>query len=323
MKRKKMKNIKLINLRAMAILLVVFGHSIILYCPDWGVYQTDNKVLFLQVIKNFINIIQMPIFFSISGYLFYQSINKKRTLKQFTLNKFKRLIIPMIFIGIFYMIPIRCLIKYPPYNNLNIHQILMLFIEGKELGHLWYLIILFIIFIIAYLFMKNIKNNNIFKDLIIFLLLIILQVVQQKVYINTYINLVMSNFLYFYTGILLNKYEKKLYINKLIDILLLMTSFVLVPIFNNQYYNLFCSIISIGLCYKLMPNKTNNIIEIVSKNSFGIYLFHSPLVYITYSFFPNYSPLFVVFLNFLIFGTTAFLITVVMRKTKLKFIIGE
>ena len=199
----------------------------------------------------------------------------------------------------------------------------MLFIEGKELGHLWYLIILFIIFIITYLFMKSIKNNKTFKDLTIFIFLIILEIVQQKVYINTYINLVMSNFLYFYIGILLNKYEKQLNIKKLVAVLLLIISFILIPIINNQYYNLFCSIISIGLCYKLMPNKTNKVIEIISKNSFGIYLFHSPLVYITYSFFSNCNPLFVVSLNFLIFGTIAFLLTVMIRKTQLKFIIGE
>ena len=38
-----MKDNKIINIRALAIFLVVFGHSIILYEPSWGVYTTSNS----------------------------------------------------------------------------------------------------------------------------------------------------------------------------------------------------------------------------------------------------------------------------------------
>ena len=60
------------NLRA--IVLVVFGHSIILYDTNWGFYTTNQTVVVLEILKHWINLIQMPLFFSLSGYLFFYLI---------------------------------------------------------------------------------------------------------------------------------------------------------------------------------------------------------------------------------------------------------
>ena len=62
------RNSKITNMRALAILLVVLGHSIILYDSSWGLYSTDNVCGILETVKHFINVIQMPLFYSISGY---------------------------------------------------------------------------------------------------------------------------------------------------------------------------------------------------------------------------------------------------------------
>lgn len=82
-----------------------------------------------------------------------------------------------------------------------------------------------------------------------------------------------------------------------------------------------------GLCiinaYGAMPQRTCSIIEKVDRNSFGIYLFHSPLIYFTFSIIPNASPIIVVFVNFVIFGAVAYELTELVRKTKLKVLIGE
>ena len=39
-----MKNTKIVNIRALAIILVVLGHSIILYSSQWDLYETINQV---------------------------------------------------------------------------------------------------------------------------------------------------------------------------------------------------------------------------------------------------------------------------------------
>lgn len=50
------------NIRALAILLVVLGHSIILYSTGWDLYTTTRQAPFLSWLKRVIDILQMPLF---------------------------------------------------------------------------------------------------------------------------------------------------------------------------------------------------------------------------------------------------------------------
>ena len=75
--------------------------------------------------------------------------------------------------------------------------------------------------------------------------------------------------------------------------------------------------------YGVIPAKTRKEIKTLSEDSFGIYLFHSPLIYFTFTFMPNVSPIVVVLVNFFVFGGLAILITEAVRKIGLLFIIGE
>ena len=67
----------------------------------------------------------------------------------------------------------------------------------------------------------------------------------------------------------------------------------------------------------------STITQCISRNSYGIYLFHSPLIYITASYIPEWSPCVVVFMNLVVFGFLAYLFTVFVRRIKLSFVIGE
>ena len=73
----------------------------------------------------------------------------------------------------------------------------------------------------------------------------------------------------------------------------------------------------------LLLSITNRLMKSLSDNSYGIYLFHSPLIYITYTYFTNSSPWLVLFLNFLVMGGLAWLLTIVISKSRLKFIVGN
>ena len=57
-------------IRIFAILSVVVGHSIIVY-TGWGWYIMPVNSSFLNEVKKIIDIYQMPLFISLSGYLFY------------------------------------------------------------------------------------------------------------------------------------------------------------------------------------------------------------------------------------------------------------
>lgn len=203
-------------------------------------------------------------------------------------------------------------------------EILKLVLTGKDAGHLWYLPTLFLIFLIMYFLCLFLKKRSFFEDLLIFILLLLISIISNNLNTNIYISSALFYSIYFYFGFCLFKYEDYIMnINKKI-ISLLLVFLMFIPIFiNNLYLNYIITMIIILSLYIIVPNKTNKYISSISKNSFGIYLFHSPLVYITYSYFANANPLIVVFINFVIFGSLAFLITELLRKIKLKIFIGE
>ena len=76
------------NIRALAILLVVSVHSIILYSADWGLYETTRQAPFLAWLEKLMVIPPMPLFFSLSGYLFVLRTGKSRALVNRQRRKF-------------------------------------------------------------------------------------------------------------------------------------------------------------------------------------------------------------------------------------------
>lgn len=315
-----MKNNKIVNIRALAILIVVLGHSIILYSKGWWFYQSIYSVPFLDKLKNFINIIQMPLFFSISGFLFYYSLNKKSKFKNFLIKKSKRLLIPFIIIGICWMIPIKLLVHYAGYQDLSFLKIIGTLFLGTDSGHLWYLPTLFIIFIIVFI-MKKILDKK--YDIIIAIILLIISYISMNLNIYPYLNQALYYLYYFYIGFLINKYQTK-NINIYLLLGITISSFILLITFNNiKLLEYIFTTLFIFLIYQIISNKENKIIQIISENSYGIYLIHSPLIYITYTYLTNINPIMVVFINFVIFGIIALLLSILIRRTKLKFILGE
>lgn len=65
-------------IRALAILLVMLGHSIIIYSSGWNLYDTTQSAPVLAHLKDIINVIQMPLFFSVSGFCLVFTLRCKR-----------------------------------------------------------------------------------------------------------------------------------------------------------------------------------------------------------------------------------------------------
>ena len=75
--------------------------------------------------------------------------------------------------------------------------------------------------------------------------------------------------------------------------------------------------------YLLMPRTSCPPLRLISRDSMGIYLFHSPMLYISFTYWPNINPLLMLLINFVGFGTVAILLTELMRRAHLGFVIGE
>ncbi|MDO4514930.1 MAG: acyltransferase [Lachnospiraceae bacterium] len=323
------------NIRALAILLVVLGHSIILYSTGWNLYETTRQAPFLAWLKRVIDIPQMPLFFSLSGYLFVFTHRKKQGIGQLAKNKFLRLIVPYFGIGLFYLLPIRLAVSYSGYQGNSIIDFTLKFLTANDVGHLWFLPALFLIFLLSEIILSVAEHIPVLKKFPGIVLLAAGGVLYLEGYrIGLGYGPLLSAFNYlmwFALGYCLNVYQE--YIRRIYSIRLVKWGLLLVNLLLLAYTLSVSSVrvlISLGLralfiinAYGAMPEKTYSLVQRIDRNSFGIYLFHSPLIYITFSIIPNAHPAIVVFINFVIFGAAAFGLTELVRKTKLKVLIGE
>ena len=313
-------NYNIVFIRFLAILIVMFGHSIIIYDSNWGLFTTTVNSNTLVFIKHIINIIQMPIWFAMAGYLYYFSLKKNKNILSVFKDKFKKLLLPFLIIGLMYLIPIRYLVSYSNYvDHSIIYNIIHNLILGFDNGHLWYLPTLFIIFLIFNFY----KDNNRYIDIVIFILLIYLNIISN--HFPTYLYYVSFYLIFFYLGILFNKYNLISNLKTYYSIIIILILIIYNLFINNSLILLLVQFISLILLFKIDFTKLGKlkVINCISNNSYGMYLFHSPLVYLTFKFLPNISPILMIIINFIVFGSISYIITYLIRKTKFKFIIGE
>lgn len=327
--------IQLCNIRSLAIILVVLGHSIILYSSDWNLYQTSISVLFLDRLKWIIDVLQMPLFFSLAGYLFVFTHQKKCGLLQLSKNKAIRLLVPYVSIGILWLLPIRLLVGFPSYRGMSVTKFLWKLLTSKDVGNLWFLPALFLMFVLSELILSIAeKIPGVRKIPAIFLCVTALGLYLEGYCIGFGYSPLLGAFNYliwFSLGYLLNTYSKLL--KRTYDIPLIKWGLLLLNVVLYAYCyvvgsaRVLVSLLLRDLCvinaYGAMPRCTCRVIEKVDQNSFGIYLFHSPLIYFTFSMIPNASPIIVIFINFVVFGAFTYELTGLIRKTKLKVLIGE
>ena len=323
------------NIRTLAILLVVLGHSIILYSTGWSLYETARQAPFLAWLKRAIDIPQMPLFFSLSGYLFVFTHQKKQGFGQLAKNKFLRLIVPYFGIGLLYLLPIRLAVGYSGYQGNIVIDFILKFLTANDVGHLWFLPALFLIFLLSEMILSVAEHIPVLKKFPGIVLLAAGGVLYLEGYhIGLGYGPLLSAFnylLWFALGYCLKTYQQ--YIRKMYRIPLVKWGLLLANLLLLVYaLRLFSArvLISLGLCalfiinaYGVMPEKTCSLVQRIDRDSFGIYLFHSPLIYITFASIPNAHPAIVVFINFVIFGAAAFCLTELVRKIRLKVLIGE
>ncbi len=318
-----MKNNKITNLRALAIILVVLGHSIIIYKSGWNYYTTSQDCQLLNYICLFIYLFHMPLFFSISGYLFIDSCTKKK-FSAILKNKFKRLIIPYLIIGILWVYPIRIISNYSGFfGHSFLYNVIINIILGLDNGHLWFLPSLFLMFIISYFLEKYVKNKKIKFILILFMFLL------GHILNLSWVSETLKFIIWFYFGNFIRKYslENKMKYRK---IFIVTTIFFICMYFITYNLNAYISLLFkycvcltiIPLLYNIISNKEIFLMQKISSRSFGIYLFHSPLIYLTFCFLPNINPLLMLLINFFCFGLVAYFISKQLINSKLKFIIG-
>ena len=354
----KMNNEKIIlqeldYLKIIGVLLVVIGHCTSIYTGGWVFTSPVNSPIY-GLIASYVYTFHVPMLVFVSGAIYYYCrINKEKysSIKSLIINKFKRLILPFLFVGIIYSIPIKYIIGMTEGNIfINIKS----FILGSNTGHLWYLLMLFDIFIIFYLYEKFILNRK--YSIVLNLILFSILYISSGFFTNIFqINRAIQYSIFFYLGYeffrskdkLILKLEKLKSKSILIMtpvlitislVLILVSKMKLSNIMLSKFFsliNVVIAIICITICYLivyLINNRMKNIIikekidkliNIIGKYSFSIYLLHEPIIFIILYFIANkyISPniLVMVCLSISISVSLSMLISVIYMKIKYSF----
>lgn len=323
------------NIRVLAIFMVVLGHSIILYSTGWDLYETTRSAPVLDGLRQLLDIVQMPLFFSLSGYLFVFTHGKKRGFLHLLKAKALRLLVPYVLVGICFLLPVRLAVDFPGYRSMGIGDFAVKLLTASDVGHLWFLPALFFVFVLSEIILtiaEKIPGIRKFPE-------ICLCVVSFALYLEGHrIGLgyppLLSAFhylLWFSLGAMLNAHQALLRkVNGIPGVkwaLLALNALLLAHCLRADSVRVLVDLGVKALCicnaYGAMPERTCPLLEKADRNSFGVYLFHSPLIYITFALIPDAHPAVVVLINFVGFGAAAFGLTELIRRTKLKVLIGE
>lgn len=321
-------------MRALAIMLVVFAHSVIIY-TSWDLLTTDVEAPVLAEIKAAVALCHMPIFCFISGYLFVSKLGSGNFSKLF-IDKFKRVMVPYYAVALLWMIPIRLLIHLPQYDGQGFSDIVVKgILLGQNNGHLWYLIFIFLAYITSYVLfglLEKLRVNDRYAVICLFILSVIFAIEKAHFRNVPVFGNVMyryaAHYAFFCFGLIARKFglfETRVFRwMKKYRIAVFLVLIVLLYLYRSRIYT---NKLLVGFWASLtaaavLPDRKLPVMPEISKESFGIYLFHSPLIYITFTYLPNIHPLLMLLINFGCFGSLAFMMNRVLKKTPIRYLIG-
>ncbi|MFJ7727897.1 acyltransferase family protein [Neobacillus sp. NPDC097160] len=249
----------------------VLGHS----------FPTENISKIASWLNNFIYSFHMPLFMTMSGFLFIYSGGIKNNYSSFIQGKFNRLIIPYIVLSSVGFVPKSFLSQFamrPIDLSFNVFIRNLFIPEENVIIFFWFLPTLFLIFLISPIFLKLLTEKS---YIILFTLLLVLTNI-----LNPFINISHFNLndvafylIYFWIGYLLAKYYEfiKFIINKSY-VLILSTCIMIVATFNqydSSFYKLLIAVIGITMSLSFvnfLENYNTKILNYIDGYSYQIYL---------------------------------------------------
>lgn len=299
-------------LRCFAIMLVVLRHSFAPFYTAWEINTYYETNAFIQTIGKYVATFSLPLFVFISGFIYaYLRIykNKYNTYKILINKKVRRLLIPYFFFGIIY---ITFFMRYDHFIDF-----IKPFWYGA--GHLWFLLMIFLVFLIFYplelFFKKNVKLG-----VLIAICCFIISPIFNYIGLDP-IRDITYYFIFFYTGYIfcseyavINKFVQKNTFSFFVihGILFLFSVLILKDINNrilalliNQLITLILAMLAISFSFGFFPTlkaskKTNHFISNINKNSYYIYIIHQPLMMIlfSWSFMHSLPPYLIIIIGF-------------------------
>lgn len=327
-------------MKVLTMLLVVVGHVLMMY-KDFSPIVPQVGSTALVDLYNYIYSFHMPAFVAISGAVYYYVKRERGRYNNplsFVQNKVKRLLIPYVFFATLVVFPTNYLIG-------NVHGgILKTFVKNFVLAlspdHLWFLLALFVIFVVFNTLEKAIYKWTFCSLLLFAYLSIFLSEHTFKPYFG--IARAGSLLIYFYLGYLFQRHKASLLslLTRLPVVVLLIALHAVCYAFRVElaswwllkYVLMFLIPISGMLLVYLLSYwcsltalASNRTFGQLSSSSFGIYLFHQPLIYLMFYGVrhQSVSPFVLSSLVVVMCILASLAMIALMRKLRLNIFVGE
>lgn len=293
-------------LRVITTLLVIVshGHYHALITPYGGI-DYDALIVgghgawkVLEIISGYINLFTMPTFMALGGALFLRSMRKGRypTLKALAVDKAKRLLIPFLVVTLLYSFPLKLATGYFRQSGSVLKDLLLgqILVQGNT--HLWYLPAMFVDFLICYALERYVKLPRLLKLALLAVVSVVVWADKSAVLLVAY---PLRFAVWFYAGYCFEEVREKLrggfgkaILGALVTVLiyvvmrwglppsrlalladLVLRRLLLPAVAAWTLYFLSCGLSDLGMA-------RTRIYGLLSRNSFGMYLYSDPMNYV-------------------------------------------
>lgn len=326
--------------KSFLMLIIVLYHSMAIFMKEgWGPYLPAKDSNFFAIVADWLNTFHIYAFTMISGYIFcYVRFERGgySAFCTFIKNKVKRLLIPYMFITVFWLIPVYCF-----FNGINIKEIFINYVLGTAPNQLWFLLMLFWVFIIMW-GMSTFCQEHQWLGLAI---VIIIYIYQHFGYTLNYFCFAraLKYLLFFYIGFLLRK-DNNARIMNIHPLYFLTVDFILytmrcylesenvrgvVPFIVNSVLYIVGSLMAFSILSRIVKNMhgklISKIIDYLSIHSMTIFLVHQQFIYFSIMVLNGrVESVTMVNINFGFALSMSILFSILMRKNEAtKILIGE
>lgn len=336
-------NVDLLNCnyaKTILMILIVICHSAAFWTGKWFTADPIYDCTLLAWLSNWLGTFHVHCFCLISGYIFFYLKYEKNSVKYnnfliFIKTKFKRLVLPYIFIAVVWVVPItEC------FFHQTIKDIIIKYVFAVSPSQLWFLIMLFDVFLIFYM-LSSFLCKHLFLGIIILLTFYGIGVAMSAFLPNVFSVFTAFKFLiFFYLGFIIRKHHLLLYLKKLPSVLWILLDIVFVILYNKYvsavgilsipctlFINIFGAVASFSVLQSIACRVDWNIryFRLLCKHSMTIYLLHQQIIYFTVKWLNSVLNPYLHFLaNFVFAFVVSLVISMIMHRFRLtSYLLGE
>lgn len=330
--------------KTVLMLIVVLCHSAAFYGGNWfTVLEPTQTNQYLASLSSWLGTFHVQAFTLISGYIFYflrKESGRYSDFKSFIINKARRLLVPYFAVSLFWAIPIGGM-----FYNYTINEVFNQFILGQSPAQLWFLLMLFNVFMIAFLLLDNNISWRSWGGACVGIMFALSPLI--SILLPNYFQIItsMKYVLFFYTGFMIRRHCPDISPKSMLRIggILLLFNLLLFTLreeFNWEVsilmkmikYTISCLCEWCGavMAFFLLSSFAssikwkNAIFDSISEASFPIYLFHQQIIYcLLWHFSVFFTPIKMSIICFCFSVLISWAIGTLMNKDKLtRMIIG-